>query len=120
MVVFICMKNAVLPDSPSLIPHDDCLYAVDISKIRGGLKTYTFRFFLRSFDTLRFINTDGGVHFSYTCLDIAFSYRHNTSDRRNEVRNLRGSVRLASGINAAKPHFRIMLACVLGYVISVA
>jgi hypothetical protein len=67
-----------------LKPH----FMMDIPKMRVGLKTYTFRFF----DILHFTNTDVGVRFSYTCLDIAFGCRHNTSDRRKEVRNLRGSV----------------------------
>jgi hypothetical protein len=49
--------------------------------LRGGLKTYNFRFF----DIFRFTNTDVGVRLSYTRFDIAFGYRHNTSDRRNEV-----------------------------------
>jgi hypothetical protein len=49
--------------------------------LRGGLKTYTFWFF----DIFRFTNIDVGVRLSYTRFDIAFGYRHNTSDRRNEV-----------------------------------
>jgi hypothetical protein len=81
--------------------------------LRGGLKTYNFRFF----DIFRFTNTDVGVRLSYTRFDIAFGYRDNTSDRRNEVWNLRGSVWLDSGIQAANPHFRLILARILGYVI---
>jgi hypothetical protein len=49
--------------------------------LRGGLKTYTFRFF----DIFRFTNTGVGVRLSYTRFGIAFDYRHNTSDRRDEV-----------------------------------
>jgi hypothetical protein len=51
--------------------------------LRGRLKTYTFRFF----DIFRFTNrpTDVDVRLSYIRFDIAFGYRHNTSDRRNEV-----------------------------------
>jgi hypothetical protein len=76
--------SRILPASsdvihPAPISLDGC--RGDISKmrggadLRGGLKTYTFRFL----DILRFTNTDVGV-----------------------------------------PHFRIMLACVLGYVIPIA